>query len=1170
MFAPLLQKPKAAPARQPSVAAKDRSLTTPTPAPSRAPFVASHNLRNIPVHPPQSSHKSPTQPDLTPDPAPKLTAVIEPGETWEKEADQGARSLFTNSQQPGTPTPLPKSNSDSTSTSKQTSLHPDTLTRGGDPLSPALSSRFGQHFHSDFNHVRVHTGNTAAHANAALDSEAFTYGSHIWLADQSPTHLPLLAHELVHVMQQSPAGAGDSSHWRIQTKRKGDGKLHIVEIIAFENSKDNAQAKLDDGSVEDIQLGENTFPIGDYTLTQFGSSEGGKIPYIRKNVADTKGGFTWFFNSVFDGPSGPTPSVIVHILPGSLKNLYSKIDALDAIDAGDKKQKPLSPSHQPFSRFFLSYRGGSVATYQNIAQIAEADQILHDAGVTEGELLIEQQKRENNEDLGIPPTEALDAKQWALNFVSERESRLEKELGNTIKNRTALNTDIGTIETASKNLGDDQQDTIDRLHVYAEGRSKIAVLDGVADQELRKLNVDPDVFFANFEAEMRSTMRNLLPPTQIELIRLEKDYLNDTNDDKLKSVINNITAAQKTTDTAEAQLEQASQDQTAQLSAGSYAQDTPEQLEQNIAEPQKQVAAAKANLQKITSNASLSLASRGGIKLDASSNKALQRTKTNLRDFIYHSRNSLKTAEETLSDPSKTKSLYGADRIVALTKGLIGIQPGSLTDAIINLHAADVHAREPLWKEVLNIIVFVSSFIDGPISLAFRAAVSGFNFAEALNTYAEQDAVHNSAFSSQAPGKLGLILSAGGAVLDVSSLGSELQKSTAGIGRLGPILEGDSAAAKAALDEDAKAALDTANPKPSVHEADAAKPPADNPGPDMRGKQNDDGTVTVGGHPEPEPNVPDPAPQYGPTISAAERSEAQAAAARAAERAQIQAAERAQARAAARSAKEAELQGLRAEAKALQTNKTQFGKRLRGLRRNITSRQRALKRLAAAKQDAKTLAETQEVTEVLKGYEAEAKQVETDLANADANLQKARDEARIAVLDLRNDPGLGVLNIEDAPSIISVAGQKVKSWSKRFFLGTERSEFRPTVEKILQEDVNGPLSKALLDPATGKLYPGLIPKGGKLADYLHRPEVFQSAHALTRGAGEEVFVIGSLYKNQRQGNLIEKGFDVAATDRAYIIQGIAIDEATANALVKEGRGLTQADLDSAELFDLFK
>jgi hypothetical protein len=108
-----------------------------------------------------------------------------------------------------------------------------------------------------------------------------------------------------------------------------------------------------------------------------------------------------------------------------------------------------------------------------------------------------------------------------------------------------------------------------------------------------------------------------------------------------------------------------------------------------------------------------------------------------------------------------------------------------------------------------------------------------------------------------------------------------------------------------------------------------------------------------------------------------------------------------------------------------------------------------------------------------------------------------------------------------------------------------------------------------------EFYPGAIPRGGHLADFLHHPEFWQAAHALTRGSGEEVLTIGSLYKNQLQGRELEKAAagDVfgqrgtIATDKAYIIQGIAVDQGTAHSLV-EHLLLEPEVLESAELIDL--
>ncbi len=69
-----------------------------------------------------------------------------------------------------------------------------------------MESRFG----ADFSGVRIHTDNQAADLNQELQAKAFTVGKDIWF--NSGSYQPastegqhLLAHELTHVLQQSPA-----------------------------------------------------------------------------------------------------------------------------------------------------------------------------------------------------------------------------------------------------------------------------------------------------------------------------------------------------------------------------------------------------------------------------------------------------------------------------------------------------------------------------------------------------------------------------------------------------------------------------------------------------------------------------------------------------------------------------------------------------------------------------------------------------------------------------------------------------------------------------------------------------------------------------------------------------------------------------------------------------
>ncbi|MEO6669741.1 MAG: DUF4157 domain-containing protein [Ferruginibacter sp.] len=63
-------------------------------------------------------------------------------------------------------------------------------------------------FSTDFSHVRIHTGSTAAEMNKEVNAKAFTYGSDIYFnsnqfSPETNSGKHLLAHELTHVVQQT-------------------------------------------------------------------------------------------------------------------------------------------------------------------------------------------------------------------------------------------------------------------------------------------------------------------------------------------------------------------------------------------------------------------------------------------------------------------------------------------------------------------------------------------------------------------------------------------------------------------------------------------------------------------------------------------------------------------------------------------------------------------------------------------------------------------------------------------------------------------------------------------------------------------------------------------------------------------------------------------------------
>jgi hypothetical protein len=107
--------------------------------------------------------------------------------------------------------------------------------RGGGIALPSETRRLMEsRLSHDFGHVRLHVGGDAAAAAAALSADAFTVGNDIFFAagkfsPASPDGQRLLAHELVHVIQQartlaSPIVQRAPSATPAQPSHQGDGK----------------------------------------------------------------------------------------------------------------------------------------------------------------------------------------------------------------------------------------------------------------------------------------------------------------------------------------------------------------------------------------------------------------------------------------------------------------------------------------------------------------------------------------------------------------------------------------------------------------------------------------------------------------------------------------------------------------------------------------------------------------------------------------------------------------------------------------------------------------------------------------------------------------------------------------------------------------------------------
>ncbi|HSK23215.1 MAG TPA: DUF4157 domain-containing protein [Egicoccus sp.] len=94
---------------------------------------------------------------------------------------------------------------------------------GGTPVDADAVSAVGAHLGADLSEVRLHAGPRAADLNAQMHAKAFTVGHDVFFRDglpdaSTPDGLELLAHELVHTVQQ---GASKPLHSPLDTVAAG-------------------------------------------------------------------------------------------------------------------------------------------------------------------------------------------------------------------------------------------------------------------------------------------------------------------------------------------------------------------------------------------------------------------------------------------------------------------------------------------------------------------------------------------------------------------------------------------------------------------------------------------------------------------------------------------------------------------------------------------------------------------------------------------------------------------------------------------------------------------------------------------------------------------------------------------------------------------------------------
>lgn len=140
-------------------------------------------------------------------------AINAPGDTYEQEADRVAGQVM---RMPGRSLQRACACGGSCADCKKNAAPAsvyDVLGTAGQPLDAATRAFMEPRFGFDFASVRVHAGTTAAQSADEVGARAYTVGHHLVFgagafAPATAEGRQLIAHELVHVVQQTGSGAG--------------------------------------------------------------------------------------------------------------------------------------------------------------------------------------------------------------------------------------------------------------------------------------------------------------------------------------------------------------------------------------------------------------------------------------------------------------------------------------------------------------------------------------------------------------------------------------------------------------------------------------------------------------------------------------------------------------------------------------------------------------------------------------------------------------------------------------------------------------------------------------------------------------------------------------------------------------------------------------------------
>ena len=681
---------------------------------------------------------------------------------------------------------------------------------GGSPVDKDIKKLMESSFDYDFTNVRIHRDSKAAELARSVNAHAFTVGQDIVFGDRqySPSTVSgqrMLAHELVHVMQQNtkvisgviqrqsrttPLGVELSTHTPSSAaKPRRVVKPKIVEIVAFEWSKYEAKAKIEttDGFKEvAITLISNQFPPGYYRLKHVKGPDytldisTAKIVNKDKNVSMTDishAGFMWWNRRGF----GQAEEISVIVNPGRTRR---------------DLEEDISKLHPYIRRALTSADGAPTASKEDLEDILDAGLLLEKFDITEENLLLENKEIETGiEAAGSRPLE-VSPKEWANSIIERKQKIVQK----SESNKNTIKEMMDKLERLPAAFKSELARTLDMKRPPLEVRLLLKEKGEPTESEekfekrkwhqasdLLALNLlDPTHAIEAFDAELRSVTETFLISGLGAIARVESMYLAGKNEgaeeQRLIEAGNLINQAEADRDIAKSDYESAVQNLDRFISSVENFADYSrggkklEELKEKVENAEGFAELQYARYEEIVS---MLLPLARVPKFDKESilgGKTGEDRRKALDDFVYHARRKIKIAQKEVTE--NKNSIYSADYMIALAEMGAGIEGNSLLDKIIRQHAVVQQYDTSLWETILNIISFALLIIPGggPILGLLRAAATVYDMSRATKSIIDSADMaatgylfHDLGMRSDTPSVKPIFYAVGGAILSVAS-----------------------------------------------------------------------------------------------------------------------------------------------------------------------------------------------------------------------------------------------------------------------------------------------------------------------------------------------------------------------------------------------------------------